>query len=139
MTLEDMLKNNGHSEKNGMVLKMDIEGAEWDVLDMLSEETIKKFDQIIMELHGLLNIGNADKILRVLEKLNKSHEVIHIHGNNVTRRQFVGNFVTSDCIEITYVLRGQYQTEECVDSLPTILDYPCNNELNEVVLGKWNL
>ena len=122
-----------------MVLKMDVEGAEWDVLDLLSEDILRKFDQIVMELHGLLDVRNAKKILRGLEKLSRSHEVIHIHGNNLSRRQFTGNLITPNCIEITYVLRGQYQTERCDGFLPTALDFPVSVKLTESMLGKWNV
>lgn len=139
MTFEDMLKANRHLDMQGMVLKMDVEGAEWDVLDLLSEDILRKFDQIVMELHGLLDVRNAKKILRGLEKLSRSHEVIHIHGNNLSRRQFTGNLITPNCIEITYVLRGQYQTERCDGFLPTALDFPVSVKLTESMLGKWNV
>ena len=34
-TLDAMLNDNGHSETDGMILKMDVEGCEWDVLDSI--------------------------------------------------------------------------------------------------------
>lgn len=41
----------------GLILKMDCEGCEYDVIDLSSDEVIKKFDAILIEFHaGCLNI-----------------------------------------------------------------------------------
>lgn len=39
-----------------MILKMDIEGAEWDVLGSICCSTLSMFDQIVIEYNGLLSI-----------------------------------------------------------------------------------
>ena len=39
-----------------MILKMDVEGAEWDFLDTVDTKTLKQFDQIVFEYHELNRI-----------------------------------------------------------------------------------
>ncbi|MEK9826262.1 MAG: hypothetical protein VW395_08315, partial [Methylotenera sp.] len=45
--------DNGHEEQQGMILQCDIEGSEWDVFSNLSQVTLSKFDQILLEFHTL--------------------------------------------------------------------------------------
>lgn len=61
ITLEDILCK--YTDCN-FVLKMDCEGCEYDVLLNSSEETLKKFDTILVEFHsGFLNICEKLKFL----------------------------------------------------------------------------
>lgn len=50
-TLEELMKVNGHLNEANMILKMDVEGAEWNVLKELSYDILKKFKYISFELH----------------------------------------------------------------------------------------
>lgn len=56
------------------ILKMDVEGCEWDVLRTAD---LSRVTQLIIELHEMQS-APAD----VIEKLNKSFYLAHIHGNN---------------------------------------------------------
>ncbi len=53
-TLENFIRRNGHEDKTDMILKMDVEGAEWSFLATVSSETLSKFDQMIFEFHDLI-------------------------------------------------------------------------------------
>jgi hypothetical protein len=70
---------------NDIFLKMDIEGSEYRWLESLSESQLKKFKQIVIELHGVNDdnwgISLDDKI-KCFEKLLNTHYAVHIHGNN---------------------------------------------------------
>lgn len=72
--LINYLKNN-----ENIFLKMDIEGSEYEWLSIVPEELLNKIDQLVMEIHYLCNDDNKWKLL---EKLNKTHYLTHIHGNN---------------------------------------------------------
>ena len=39
-TLEDMIKNNRHKNEKNMILKMDVEFAEWNALNDISENIL---------------------------------------------------------------------------------------------------
>jgi len=61
-------------------LKMDIEGGEYPWIENLDTKTLKKFKQIVLEFHDLSETG--DNKSHIFEKLNKTHYMVHIHGNN---------------------------------------------------------
>ena len=50
-SLEQLLKENGHSHENNMILKMDIEEWEWESINTLNEEILKQFKYIAIEYH----------------------------------------------------------------------------------------
>jgi hypothetical protein len=71
--LKEYIQNN-----NNIFLKMDIEGCEFNWLDCMSETELDKFSQIVIEFHWPFDIYR----MNMLKKLNKTHYIIHIHGNN---------------------------------------------------------
>jgi len=80
-SLTNHLKANDDLGKR-KVLKMDVEGAEWDSLDSTPQDILIQFDQIIIELHGIRILKDLDIKIRVLQKLNENFYLHHIHGNN---------------------------------------------------------
>lgn len=50
-TLEEILKSTSLTGKHFDLLKLDIEGAEYEVIESLSPELLARFSHIIMELH----------------------------------------------------------------------------------------
>ena len=66
-------------------LKMDIEGCEYKWLHSLSNEHLSKISQIVIEFHSkYFNLPrfNDKYLYSVFEKLNKTHYLMHLHGNN---------------------------------------------------------
>ena len=64
--LNDFIKQNNISHVD--FLKMDCEGAEYEILFSCSNETFKKIKKISMECHELDNIRNSLKLKEFLEK-----------------------------------------------------------------------
>lgn len=118
-TLQEMLVLNGHTKNKDLILKMDIEDCEWDVLLHTPSETIAQFRQIVFELHGLLSWQNGNRItnieryemmVAVLEKLNKTHQVFHLHANNARQMPLrCGEFVLTSLVEVSYIRRDDYK------------------------------
>jgi len=71
--LKEYIQNNKR-----IFLKMDIEGSEFNWLDSMSEVDLDCFSQIVIEYHWPFDIYR----MNMLKKLNKTHYIIHIHGNN---------------------------------------------------------
>jgi hypothetical protein len=94
---------------NNIFLKMDIEGGEYPWLLQIDEKQLNKFKQIVIEFHGITNDGwgckNSQKAI-CLEKLAKTHFIIHAHGNNY------GSVVNGipDVIELTYVNKNYFNS-----------------------------
>lgn len=119
-SINDNQNTNLHSlieKNNNIFLKMDIEGGEYPWLLNLDESKLKKFKQIVIEFHGITddnwNTNYNDKI-RCLEKLSKTHYIIHAHGNN---HGHVVNKIP-DVIELTYVNKDYFQTIPEKNRLP---------------------
>lgn len=139
-TLENLLKRNGHEAFDNMVLKMDVEGAEWSSLQSVPAEHLARFRQIALEIHNLTDIGQSEeqgeKILAVLEKLHTSHQCVHIHANNNEAMPCLGGYPVPDCLEITYARRGDYRFLPCTRSFPTELDAPCTPRYAELIISR---
>lgn len=110
-TLEELLNENGHNETKGMVLKMDVEGAEYGFLKMTDLSTLKQFDQIALELHNICSPENAESVICFLKKMSETHYLIHIHGNNYTDALYVDGKCYPDAIELSYVNKNNYEVE----------------------------
>lgn len=138
-TLEAFVYQNGHESASHMILKMDVEGAEWGFLEMTSSELLHKFDQIVLELHGFLHPKHKYKILSGLHKLSISHAVVHVHANNYSKEWECDDIHFSDVLEVTWANRNVYNLAPPNNIyLPISLDAPCCAYLPEIVLGNWN-
>lgn len=137
LTLKTIMKNNKHADKNNMILKMDVEGAEWDFLKNTAEDNLAQFDQIAFELHGLTNDTKGEMILASIAKLNKTHQLIWIHGNNCSIAEQAKGILIPDCIEVLYVNREKYcfSSSECL--FPCEIDQPNNKRIIDFNLGNW--
>ena len=76
-TMENQIKRNGDTGRH-LIIKMDIEGAEWDSLLAAPDELLATIPQITMEMHGV----DDPKILEVLRKLKRNFYVVNLHFNN---------------------------------------------------------
>ena len=138
-TLSYYIDKNGHSHEKNMILKMDVEGAEWSFLETVDYDILNQFNQIIIEFHGFIQSENSDKKIKALEKLNKTHNLIHLHGNNTSYTVKIGNTVFPNVMEATYVNKNSYKTEEDTKVfLPIDIDRPNDYYVKDVELGKWN-
>lgn len=75
----------GFAAGGDLVLQMDIEGAEYPVLQSMDAALLNRFRILVLELHGLENLfhGFAFGLMRaVFDKLLANHVVVHAHPNN---------------------------------------------------------
>jgi hypothetical protein len=76
-TIESQIARNGDGGRR-LLVKMDVEGAEWKSLLATPDEVLATIDQLPMELHG-----TGDPLfLEVLQKLKRHFYVVHLHFNN---------------------------------------------------------
>ena len=67
------------------LVKMDIEGAEYEVIHSLSTHLLERFRIIVVEFHELDRLIRSDCLRwmgAALRKLLRFHKVVHIHPNN---------------------------------------------------------
>lgn len=111
VTLPQLIQDNPSWD---YILKLDIEGDEWVVLDKLLNADLKKFRQIIIEfhwLHSILDFAQFQVIYSVLRRLNLSHAIISASANNWGACSIVGGYELPDVIEVTYARRSSYSFE----------------------------
>lgn len=138
ITLDDMVGDFSSVNGNVAILKMDVEGFEWDVLSTVKSESLDIFDQIVMEFHGLHDLNNRRKILIGLENLNKTHQLVHVHANNAGTVIEIDGWVLPDLLEVTYVNKNNYEIIPSDRCFPTALDSKNIELFPEITLGYWN-
>ena len=78
-SLQNQFTRNGDSGKR-LLVKIDIEGAEWEALAATPDEVLERIDQIPMELHVFKGVTPLH--LQVIKKLKKTFYVVNLHYNN---------------------------------------------------------
>lgn len=138
--LDTLIQENGHADLSNMILKIDIEGHEWDCLDVLDPAVFDQFQQIVAEFHGLrmLNLDSfRARAHRVFSSIRRSHEVIHVHGNNFGGMSIVHGIPIADCIELSFVNRRYHAFGPCTEVFPTELDTANNLNGPDLFLGSF--
>ncbi|HND54024.1 MAG TPA: FkbM family methyltransferase [Pirellulaceae bacterium] len=74
-SLRRHLATNGHAFCRSLLLKMDIEGDEWDVINGCSDDLLGQFEQVVLEVHRLDR--DDDSQAAALRRLNK---LFHVRG-----------------------------------------------------------
>jgi hypothetical protein len=86
-TMRNQFAKNGDSSKR-IVLKIDVEGAEWNSFLSVPDETLERIDQMAVEFHWaedrVFRWAQDDKYLRVVQRLKQFFEIGHIHFNNAS-------------------------------------------------------
>lgn len=126
-SLDTLIARNGHAGRDDLVLKIDIEGAEWDVFSTILDSTLLRFSQIVVEFHWFDKAGDNEffgKAYAALSKLGTHFVPVHVHANNHYDFRVVGGVVVPPLVEVTYIRRGTLQTDPCTRTFPTDLDQP---------------
>lgn len=85
ISLEAVIEQNGLDEKMENILQIDIENAEWDILERIDMKLIERyFTQVIFEFHGCNpeELDEFAKRLKVIEKINEFYQCYHCHFHN---------------------------------------------------------
>lgn len=138
-TLPDLIGGNGHGGNRDLILKLDIEGSEWDVVPSLPPSCLDQFRQIVMEIHGLCYIGLPgwyERILPTCQALARRHRVVHVHANNCAAYSVVGLVPVPAALEVTFVRADSDKVFTPFQGVfPTELDMPCAPSLPDLHLG----
>lgn len=122
---------------NNMILKMDVEGAEWEFINQTSSEVLNLFKQMTFELHGLTDTNRKKEILDCLSKLRETHIPIWIHGNNAGMAEISGDYAVPEMLEITYARKKDYNFSKIAYSCPISIDFPNVSYFDDIRLQNW--
>lgn len=137
LPVDEILKMNNNQDDENMILKMDVEGAEWEVISELDESVMKRFSQMSFELHNILK-NDHDRVLSVLEKIRKNFTPVWVHGNNHSFAESNDNKIIPNMIEITFVNNNRYSFDEIKGAM--VFDDSPNCELiDDFDLSNWTI
>jgi hypothetical protein len=136
--LKEMIANAG--EQEDYILKMDVEGAEFDVFFNAESSEINKFRQMIVEFHWLQKLATDDtyyfKFLNVFHKISKTHHIVWFHGNNHSGTFEYGDMVIPEVVEILFLRKDSYKftsvNSKEADNLDK-LTRPCSTSVPDII------
>jgi hypothetical protein len=86
-TLSNHVAGNGDTSKQ-IVLKIDVEGAEWDTLLSAPDDMMERIDQMAVEFHWMQDGSTGwlhdEKYVSVVRRLKEFFEIAHVHFNNAS-------------------------------------------------------
>jgi len=103
------------------VVKMDVEGAEWDSLLATPDAAFERIDQLVVEFHGV----SDPTYVEVFEKLERHFHVANVHFNNYACRKRAAPFPAA-VYEVLFVNKRLAQADPNAPSppVPHPLDRP---------------
>ena len=131
---------------DNIFLKLDIEGHEFKLFPVIFKY-FHKIKQIVIEIHspndiqkhldyynGLHDIINED-MFSLLSNINKTHTLIHIHGNNGCDKHIIDGIMIPNVFECTYIRNDFIENKTRNETpFPTNLDYPNIRSKSQYVL-----
>ena len=115
-TLPELIKENGHSKEENMILKFDIESYEWEVLQDLPINIMKKFKYIVGEFH--LYEKDELKYYNIFKKIKLTHQIFHIHCNNCGEIINLNKFKICKLLEISFIQKEGYYFAKDYNNYP---------------------
>ncbi len=112
-------------DSNNLLLQMDIEGAEWDVFDSMSRETLLKFRILVVEFHSLHLLFfrlSFERIKRIFDLLLNDYYIVHYHPNNNDGLQEYLGIKVSPTAEITFLRKDSCNKISIRDKITHLLD-----------------
>lgn len=86
-----------------LVLKLDVEGAEWGVLSRAEPEHLRRYRAIAIEFHALAVPERHQEFLAVMHKLLEDFVVVWVHGNNCCHAGEYGPYRLPTDLEVSFV------------------------------------
>lgn len=126
-SLQHQIHRNGHDDLRDMLLKIDIEGAEYEVVGSLDAESLTRFRQIALEIHWLSRLNEPafrQAFYIALSKINEYFVLFHVHGNNCAPLNIVDGFAVADVLELSYMRRDLANAVKSKTIYPTRHDFP---------------
>ena len=86
-TLSDQFAHNGH-DATPLVMKIDVEGAEWDSFLLAPDSVFTHIDQLDVEFHHV----DDPKYVATMRRLKQFFYIAHVHYNNASCDPALGPF-----------------------------------------------
>ena len=125
---------------NRLILQMDVEGSELEILNSTTKAILDRFKCIIIEFHNFHDILNPIGLkiyLNVLNKILKTHHIVHVHPNNNSRTLTINKKDIANLYEITFINKKITRHVKKINyNLPHRLDKKCNPDFSDIKCPK---
>jgi len=125
-TIEEILSDEMSGYSGDLVLKIDIDGYEWDAFSQMPDGVLRRFRQICIEIHNPLArpTQRAQRIrnLTVLKVLHQRFAPVHLHANNAGPVRELFGLKVPKLLEITYLRRDGQKFTDSQEAFPGELD-----------------
>ena len=125
ITIEEWIKESKVDSTKDLLLQMDIEGAEFEVLNSVSSSTLKKFRILIIEFHQLQLLWDKDfykKANSAFKNILKHHTCVHIHPNNCCGLRIINGIEIPVVAEFTFIRKDRIEIYGNATEFPHQLD-----------------
>jgi hypothetical protein len=121
-TLENQVRKNDDADKQ-LVVKMDVEGAEWESFLGASDDVLQRIDQMAVEFHGF----DEERFILAMWKLKRFFHIVNLHWNNFACDGGSAPF-PSAAYEILLVSKRIGVLDPSMQVVPSLLNRPNNPE-----------
>jgi hypothetical protein len=142
LNLSEILKVYNISFEKIEILKLDIEGCEWDVLSS-DLDVISLIPQLIIEFHNLEKITNLKEsylYFITLQKVFETHQMVYISPNNFSSFVTVNNVIWPFTFEAVFVSKSilDHTFTKIFDPVKFLEDQVTNRDVGpEINLLSW--
>lgn len=138
ITLEDWIKSQDeHLHTNDLLLQMDIEGDEYISILSTSDEILKRFRIIILEIHNVECWANPiyfKLVENFFQKILNHFYIVHNHPNNHGKILNLNGFIVPQFMEMTFLRKDRTSISGYRTDFPHALDRPCFSGNPELIL-----
>lgn len=139
-SLPDVLSEELSEHTGDLILKIDIDGYEWEVFTDMPNEVLQRFRQICIEIHNpLARPGQRGRRLRnlaVLRKLSRYFRPVHLHANNAGPVRSICGLELPKLLEICYLRDDGQDFTDSKEILPGEFDVPNVPGTPEINVGR---
>ena len=123
---------------NNIIVKMDIEGGEFDWLNSLTTDHMNNISQMVIEFHFIQPYGTplTKERLSIFKNINKTHTLLNFHGNNnagIQNKDYLGYEIPAvfECLYVNkkYITKDLELNNELI---PLPLDQVNNKSLSDI-------
>ncbi len=118
-----------------LFLKIDIEGAEYDVLKEDGFYTnVENVVQLVLEFHYVEK--KLQELAAIMKRLSQTHSLIHIHANNNAGTFLYNGKNVPEALEVVFLHNSFLPAKELTQKSYPVegLDFPCNWRRKDIVV-----
>jgi hypothetical protein len=138
LSIEDWIQKKEADPSVGSILKIDVEGDEYKILNSVNKDFFLKFKIIIIEFHNLHYLFNEKFFFSfhdIIEKIINNFYCVHIHPNNdvdfVKKKE---NITIPPVMEFTFINKKNLKINNQKLFFPNKLDSDNNPDKRSIVL-----